>query len=268
MLVDAIDALDRELLGFAHPLDHQFLRGEGRRGWLYRGPDGGVLGYGYAGEAGRVGPIAVRDEALLGPRARAPDQRRRAPRRLRVLGRRGGRSGGRARAAGGLPARSVPGPAVLGSSRSPTSRATCRSGPVCCELGPGRWSGAVAHHWSRLPDPRPGGSLAPDVALLAVPADGVDSPMTSGDRRTLSPAEPNVTVAPAPSAQRSLRRRSWAAPATTPSRNGRSSSSMTSPRRIPTASWPCAMSTSSSPRATSCSSSVRRGRASRRSSSC
>jgi hypothetical protein len=26
-----------------------------------------VLGYGYASEAGRVGPIAVRDEALLGP---------------------------------------------------------------------------------------------------------------------------------------------------------------------------------------------------------
>jgi hypothetical protein len=25
------------------------------------------LGYGYAGEAGRVGPIAVQDEALLGP---------------------------------------------------------------------------------------------------------------------------------------------------------------------------------------------------------
>jgi GNAT superfamily N-acetyltransferase len=67
MLVDAIDALDRELLGFAHPIDHRFLRGEGRRGWLYRGPDGSVLGYGYAGEAGRVGPIAVRDEALLGP---------------------------------------------------------------------------------------------------------------------------------------------------------------------------------------------------------
>ena len=29
MLVDAIDALDRELLGVAHPLDHRFLRGEG-----------------------------------------------------------------------------------------------------------------------------------------------------------------------------------------------------------------------------------------------
>ena len=67
VLVDAIDAIDRELLGFAHPLDHRFLRGEGRRGWLYRGPDGAALGYGYAGEAGRVGPIAVRDDALLGP---------------------------------------------------------------------------------------------------------------------------------------------------------------------------------------------------------
>ena len=67
LLVDAVDGLDRELLGVAHPIDHRFFRSEARRGWLYRGPDGTVLGYGYAGEAGRVGPIAVRDEALLGP---------------------------------------------------------------------------------------------------------------------------------------------------------------------------------------------------------
>ena len=67
MLVDAIDALDRELLGVAHPVDHRFLRSEGRHGWLYRGPDGEPIGYGYAGEAGRVGPIAVRDDALLAP---------------------------------------------------------------------------------------------------------------------------------------------------------------------------------------------------------
>ncbi len=67
LLVDAVDGLDRELLGFAHPADHRFLRSESRRGWLYRGPDGSAVGYGYAGEAGRVGPIAVRDEALLGP---------------------------------------------------------------------------------------------------------------------------------------------------------------------------------------------------------
>jgi GNAT superfamily N-acetyltransferase len=66
-LADTIDALDREVLGAAHPVDHRWLRQESRRGWLYRGPDGGVLGYGYASEAGRVGPVAVRDEALLAP---------------------------------------------------------------------------------------------------------------------------------------------------------------------------------------------------------
>ena len=67
MLVDAIDDLDREVIGVAHPLDHRFLRTESRHGWLYRGPDGTPVGYGYAGEAGRVGPVAVRDEALLAP---------------------------------------------------------------------------------------------------------------------------------------------------------------------------------------------------------
>jgi GNAT superfamily N-acetyltransferase len=67
LLVDAVDGLDRELLGVAHPTDHRFLRSESRRGWLYRGPDGAPVGYGYAGEVGRVGPVAVRDAALLGP---------------------------------------------------------------------------------------------------------------------------------------------------------------------------------------------------------
>lgn len=66
-LVEAVDALDRELLGGCHPADHRFLRSESRRGWLYRGPDGTPLGYGYAGEAGRLGPVAARDEALLAP---------------------------------------------------------------------------------------------------------------------------------------------------------------------------------------------------------
>lgn len=67
ILVEAIDTLDRELLGVAHPLDHRFLRSESRYGWLYRGPDGTPVGYGYAGEAGRVGPVAARDEDLLAP---------------------------------------------------------------------------------------------------------------------------------------------------------------------------------------------------------
>jgi len=56
-LAEAVDDLDRELLGVAHPIDHRFLRVEGRRGWLYIGPDGHVLGYGYTGQVGRVGPV-------------------------------------------------------------------------------------------------------------------------------------------------------------------------------------------------------------------
>jgi GNAT superfamily N-acetyltransferase len=67
MLVEAIDGLDCELLGVAHPMDHRFLRSEDRHGWLYRGPDGTPVGYGYAGEAGRIGPIAVLDPALVAP---------------------------------------------------------------------------------------------------------------------------------------------------------------------------------------------------------
>lgn len=66
-LVDTVDALDRDVAGFSHPQDHRFLRVEGRRGFLYRGPDGAPLGYGYASEVGRVGPVAVRDGALLAP---------------------------------------------------------------------------------------------------------------------------------------------------------------------------------------------------------
>jgi GNAT superfamily N-acetyltransferase len=66
-LTAAIDGLDREILGAAHPADHRFLRSESRSGWLYHGPDGAPLGYGYAGEAGRLGPVAVRDEALMAP---------------------------------------------------------------------------------------------------------------------------------------------------------------------------------------------------------
>ena len=62
-----MDALDREVLGVAHPADHRFLRQEGRPGWLYLGPDGAPVGYGYATEAGRIGPVAVRDPELLAP---------------------------------------------------------------------------------------------------------------------------------------------------------------------------------------------------------
>jgi len=66
-LMTAVDALDRELLGVAHPQDHRFLRTEGRHGYLYRDAIGATQGYGYAWETGRIGPVAVRDAALAGP---------------------------------------------------------------------------------------------------------------------------------------------------------------------------------------------------------
>lgn len=62
-----VDALDAETLGATHPIDHRFLRLEGRRGWMYLGPAGEPVAYGYAGEAGRLGPVAARDEALVAP---------------------------------------------------------------------------------------------------------------------------------------------------------------------------------------------------------
>jgi GNAT superfamily N-acetyltransferase len=66
-LADVVDELDLATLGVRHPVDHRFLRAEGRRGWLYEGPDGAPLAYGYAAEAGRVGPVAARDPDLIAP---------------------------------------------------------------------------------------------------------------------------------------------------------------------------------------------------------
>ena len=61
------DALDREVLGFDHAVDHAFAGGDGRHTFAYVDDGGALIGYGYAADAGRVGPIAVRDAALLGP---------------------------------------------------------------------------------------------------------------------------------------------------------------------------------------------------------
>jgi GNAT superfamily N-acetyltransferase len=66
-LDDELRALDREVLGFDHPQDHDLVRREERIGFLFLGPDGSAIGYGYASEAGRVGPVAVRDASLLAP---------------------------------------------------------------------------------------------------------------------------------------------------------------------------------------------------------
>ena len=62
-----VHALDRSILGFDHPEDHAFVLGEPRRAFAYRSPSGDLAAYGYAGDVGRVGPIAVTDPALLAP---------------------------------------------------------------------------------------------------------------------------------------------------------------------------------------------------------
>jgi GNAT superfamily N-acetyltransferase len=64
-LAAAVDAMDRGILGYTRPEDHAYLAASGRLGYLYEAGDGRIVGYGYAMPAGRVGPIAVEDEALL-----------------------------------------------------------------------------------------------------------------------------------------------------------------------------------------------------------
>lgn len=66
-VADVVDAIDREILGFVRPQDHRLMALEGRHGFLYRDPDGAAVGYGFASEVGRVGPVAARDETLLAP---------------------------------------------------------------------------------------------------------------------------------------------------------------------------------------------------------
>ena len=62
-----LDAFDVPLLGFAHPVDHEFALRERPWRFGYRDASGALVGYGYTGEVGRIGPIAVHDPALQGP---------------------------------------------------------------------------------------------------------------------------------------------------------------------------------------------------------
>ena len=66
-LTAALEQLDRGTLGYTHPEDHAWLGSQGRVGYLYEAGDASVLGYGYASEVGRLGPIAVEDAGLMGP---------------------------------------------------------------------------------------------------------------------------------------------------------------------------------------------------------
>lgn len=62
-----IDALDRQVVGYAHAADHVFVLHEHPTVFGYRASDGSLAGYGYTSPVGRIGPIAVRDPGLLAP---------------------------------------------------------------------------------------------------------------------------------------------------------------------------------------------------------
>ena len=64
-LAATLDAFDRELLGAAHPVDHAFLRRDGRIGFLVRDRGGATVGYAYGSGIGRLGPVAAVDPELL-----------------------------------------------------------------------------------------------------------------------------------------------------------------------------------------------------------
>ncbi len=66
-LAAELSALDRDAAGFDRTPDHAYHGQEGRTGFLFRDASGATVGYGYSSEAGRVGPVAVRDPLLLGP---------------------------------------------------------------------------------------------------------------------------------------------------------------------------------------------------------
>ena len=136
-LADAVDALDRELLGRRAPdrppLPAARSRGAAGSTAARTAPP---LGYGYATEAGRVGPVAVRDAGAAARRSSATSRR---PSSRAARSRCGCR---------GLPiARSWPrcGPGsastssrscCAGTGRSRTSTATCRSRPACSRSEP------------------------------------------------------------------------------------------------------------------------------------
>jgi hypothetical protein len=64
-LAEAVEDVDREVIGISHPQDHEFLRRDGRAGFLVRERSGRVLGYAYGSTTGRLGPVAALEPGLL-----------------------------------------------------------------------------------------------------------------------------------------------------------------------------------------------------------
>jgi GNAT superfamily N-acetyltransferase len=64
-LADVVDEIDCEVIGLTHQPDHEFLRRDGRAGFLVRERGGRVLGYAYGSTTGRIGPVAALDPDLL-----------------------------------------------------------------------------------------------------------------------------------------------------------------------------------------------------------
>jgi hypothetical protein len=61
-----LDTLDRLVVGYARPQEHQFLAVPDRLGFLYK-EGSRVLAYGYAQASGRIGPITATEPGLLTP---------------------------------------------------------------------------------------------------------------------------------------------------------------------------------------------------------
>jgi GNAT superfamily N-acetyltransferase len=61
---DVIDRLDRELLGYVRPRDHELWSRDAKRSRVYLGDDGSCVGYGYLAPDEWVCPAAAVDEAV------------------------------------------------------------------------------------------------------------------------------------------------------------------------------------------------------------
>ena len=64
-LAGIVDEIDREAIGITHQADHEYLRRDGRAGFLVRERGGRGLGYAYGSPVGRVGPVAAIEPDLL-----------------------------------------------------------------------------------------------------------------------------------------------------------------------------------------------------------